>query len=115
MAIEFKVTPSVQGNPWPFTVLVHETEYQTMEARLAVMFADRLVTSGGLGDAMAKMMEQPHDKGASSLKPETVAKIACNLAMALMLEMRGREWIATGPTVEEAMLELERRAWAGER
>ena len=101
MSLEFKVVAVDTHIHYPFHVMVHETSIQNSEARLAVMFADRIVTATGMGDAMSRMMEQPYEKAKQSIIPEAIAMLACNLAAALSLEMRRREWLTELPGVEE--------------
>jgi hypothetical protein len=94
--IEFKILGVLDR---PGQLAVHETEYETHEARLAKRFAEIIVSSSDyakhLGDAL-------HDgPKANLISPEIISKRACDLACYLMIEMRKREWIVQGPSVDE--------------
>ena len=83
-------------------MLTHETEHQTMTARIAIMFADHMILAADQGSALGGAMNEPHPHERRTLLPvDTIVQRACNMAEALVAELKRREHIISGPVLSE--------------
>ena len=100
MTIQFKTRKDYEISG---RMMVHDTDYPTFEARLAMRFAEVILQASDYGRSVGDALSDrhPHEPKIAEAAVQSICKRACAMADYLTIEMRKREWIVQAPDINE--------------